>query len=506
MAGRIILALLFAATLAAPVAAPEDPAAIARDVLKTTPLIDGHNDLFIPFMDCRDCPRDLAAYDIGKATPGDTDIPRWQQGMVGGTLLNVFGPDTSLKTTLDAYDLLNRMAATYADRLAIAGSAAEVRQIFKSGRIALIPTLENARRLQNDPAVLHQLHGLGLRAVTLAYKTNDLADAADDTMKHGGLSPLGATMVRAMNITGVLVDLSHTAPVTMHEVLDLSSAPVIFSHSSARALTDVERNVPDSVLRRLPKNGGIVMVSFVPCFTTPESARWEAATTAESDAIGKAVAAKTLSEAEADKRWAGFQAAHPAPKVSIAQVADHIEHISRIAGVDHVGIGSDFDGMTTKVAGLEDVSTFPALFTELARRGWSKADLAKLAGENFLRVMAAAEAESRRLQAEARAPRRAGGATFVINSGGGHDRIYGGGGQCTVQFGPGITPEQITPSRDADGNVVLTIAGTDDGVTFITPPGSAPAVGLLRFADGRVIPFETILATIGTAGQAPPKP
>lgn len=395
MAGRRHLPALIAVLLAAPVAAAPaapDPAATARAVLKATPLIDGHNDLFIGFMDCRDCPRDLAAHDIGKPTSGDTDIPRWQAGMVGGQLLNVFGRDTSLKTTLDAYDLLYRLAASYGDRVAIAGSAAEVRAIFKSGRIALIPTLENARRLENDPAVLRMLHRLGLRAVTLAYKTNDLADASDDAPKHGGLSPLGVVMVRAMNAAGVLVDLSHTAPATMHHVLDISTAPVIFSHSSARALTDVERNVPDDVLRRLAGNGGIVMVSFVPYFTTPESARWDAATAAESDAIGAAVAAKALSEADADKRWAAFQAANPAPKVTIAQVADHIEHIRRIAGPDHIGIGSDFGGTSSKVTGLEDVSTFPALFTELARRGWSKADLAKLAGENFLRVMAAAEA------------------------------------------------------------------------------------------------------------------
>ena len=393
---RHLLPALIAALLAAPAAAADpaapDPAVIARAVLKATPLIDGHNDLFIGFMDCRDCPRDFPAYDIGKRTSGDTDIPRWQAGMVGGTLLNVFGADASLKTTLDAYDLLYRLAAAHKDRLAVAGSAAEVRAIHKSGRIALIPALENARRLDNDPAVLRMLHRLGLRAVTLAYKTNDLADASDDAPKHDGLSPLGVNMVKAMNAAGVLVDLSHTAPATMHDVLDISTAPVIFSHSSARALTDIQRNVPDDVLRRLPKNGGIVMVSFVPYFTTPENARWDAATAAESDAIGAAVAAKTLSEADADKRWAALQAANPAPKVTIANVADHIDHISRIAGPDHIGIGSDFDGMAHKITGLEDVSTFPALFTELARRGWSKQDLAKLAGENFLRVMAAAEA------------------------------------------------------------------------------------------------------------------
>ena len=388
---RHLLPALIAALLAAPAAAA-DPAATARAVLKAMPLIDGHNDLFIGFMDCRDCPRDFPAYDIGKRTSGDTDIPRWQAGMVGGTLLNVFGRDASLKTTLDAYDLLYRLADAHNDRLAIAGSAAEVRRIFKSGRIALIPSLENAKRLENDPAVLRMLHRLGLRAVTLAYKTNDLADASDDAPKHNGLSLLGVTMVRAMNQAGVLVDLSHTAPATMHDVLDISTAPVIFSHSNARALTDVERNVPDDVLRRLPKNGGLVMVAFVPYFTTPESARWEAATAGESDAIGAAVAAKTLSEADADKRWAAFLAANPPPKVTIAHVADHIDHIRRIAGPDHIGIGSDFDGVSTKVTGLEDVSTFPALFTELARRGWSEADLAKLAGGNFLRVMEAAEA------------------------------------------------------------------------------------------------------------------
>lgn len=397
VAGSIVLAgvLCFATGNAVAVDPPSAEPRIEA-LLRQVPLVDGHNDLFVHYMDCESCPVGLDAYDIGRPVNGDTDIARWREGKVGAQLLNVFGAKPGTRETLDAFDFLRRLAERYNSDLEIAGSAADVRRIHAQGRIALIPTMEGATRLENSPAMLRTLHRLGLRAVTLAFKTNDLADAAGDAPRHGGLSPKGAEIVREMNRIGVLVDLSHVTHDTMNDVLDIVTAPVIFSHSSARALTDVERNVPDDVLRRLPRNGGIVMVSFVPYFTSSEHARWMD----QSEAFGESLHARfkggQITGEQGDAEMATWQKAHPEPAVGVSAVADHIEHIRRIAGVDHVGLGSDFDGISAKVVGLEDVSKFPAVLGELARRGWSDEDLGKLVGENFLRVMQDAERASAR--------------------------------------------------------------------------------------------------------------
>lgn len=354
-------------------------------------IVDGHNDLFVHYMDCKICPRGLDAYDIRSSTDGDTDIPRLRQGGVGAILINIFSREKSTKDTLAAFDFLRELEAKYGDTFKVAATAADVRSIHKAGRIALIPTMEGAGRLENSPMMLRTLHRLGLRAVTLAYQTNDLADGSNDVPRHNGLSALGRTMVTEMNRTGVLIDLSHVSTKVMNDVLDITTAPVIFSHSSARALVDVERNVPDAVLARIPQNGGIVMISFVPYFSSKAHADWAKREESMSAQISKDFEAKRLTEDEGDQLWTKWQKDNPEPMVGIGAVVEHIEHVRRIAGVDHIGIGSDFDGMPNKVTGLEDVSKFPQLFAALRQKGWSEKDLAKLAGENFLRVMEVAE-------------------------------------------------------------------------------------------------------------------
>jgi membrane dipeptidase len=377
-----IFALFLAGTIA-------ESSAIAQehDLL----IVDGHNDLFVHYMDCKICPRGLDAYDIRSSTAGDTDIPRLRQGGVGAILINIFSREKSTKDTLAAFDFLRELEAKYGDTFEVAATAADVRSIHKAGRIALIPTMEGAGRLENSPMMLRTLHRLGLRAVTLAYQTNDLADGSNDVPRHNGLSALGRTMVTEMNRTGVLIDLSHVSTKVMNDVLDITKAPVIFSHSSARALVDVERNVPDAVLARIPQNGGIVMISFVPYFSSNAHADWAKREESMSVQISKDFEAKRLTEDEGDQLWTKWQKDNPEPMVGIGAVVEHIEHVRRIAGVDHIGIGSDFDGMPNKVTGLEDVSKFPQLFAALRQKGWSEKDLAKFAGENFLRVMEVAE-------------------------------------------------------------------------------------------------------------------
>lgn len=350
-------------------------------------LVDGHNDLFIRYMDCPSCPRGLDAYDIRNRVEGDTDIPRLRDGSVGPILLNVFSSDKSTKGTLGAFDFIRSLESKYKDQFEVAGTAADVGRIHSAGRIALIPTMEGAGRLENDTLMVRTLQRLGLRAVTLAYQTNDLADGANAAPRHNGLSDLGRTIVAEMNRSGVLVDLSHVSTKVMHDVLDITKAPIIFSHSSARSLVKVERNVPDDVLKRLATNGGIVMVSLVPYFTSQAHADWVKQEEALSNRIGADFEAKRITQDEGDKLWNEWHVANPEPEVGVSAVVDHIEHVRKIAGINHVGIGSDFDGMTNKIKGLEDSSKFPNLFAELQRRGWTARELQKLAGENFLRVM-----------------------------------------------------------------------------------------------------------------------
>jgi membrane dipeptidase len=260
--------------------------------------------------------------------------------------------------------------------------------------------MEGGHAIENSLGALRAYHALGARYMTLTHNvTLDWADAALDSARHGGLTEFGREVVREMNRLGMLVDLSHASPASMSDALDAAEAPVIFSHSSARALVDHKRNVPDSILSRLPANGGVVMVTFVPDFVSTEVAGWAEAEHREATRIQAAVS-DTQEQRRQLESWA---AAHPRPRATLAQVADHIDHVRKVAGAGHVGIGSDFDGIDTVPLGLEDVATFPALFAELVRRGWSDGDLKRLAGENVLRVLRQSEAVARKLQ-QARPP------------------------------------------------------------------------------------------------------
>ena len=398
--GLLFLALLM--TSGATAAAQNDPALErARKVLRSVPLIDGHNDLPWEIRMSETAPMDVAAYDLRGRTRGHTDLERLKAGQVGAQFWSIYVPgevkDSGYaRIQLEQFDIARRMIARYPDRLAPALTAADIEREFKRGRVASLLGMEGGHVIENSLGALRVYYDLGARYLTLTHNvTLDWADAAADSARHGGLTEFGREVVREMNRLGMLVDLSHVSPGTMSDALDVAAAPEIFSHSSARALTNHTRNVPDSILRRLPKNGGAVMVTFVPAFVSQEVADWEAAAGAEGkrlEAVGDSV--------ERERLVNEWRAAHPRPDATLAQVADHIEHVRKVAGVDHVAIGSDFDGITETPVGLGDVSTFPQLFAELIRRGWSDGDLRKLAGNNLLRVLRAAESTAARLQRE----------------------------------------------------------------------------------------------------------
>ncbi|HEX6104429.1 MAG TPA: dipeptidase [Gemmatimonadales bacterium] len=398
---RVLLPLV-AVVSAVPAAAQSDPALErARRILRSAPLIDGHNDLPWTIRDHAQAPRDVERYDLRGAVPGHTDLARLASGMVGAQFWSVYVPgeirDSGYaRVQLEQIDIARRVVARYPDRLAPALTAADVEREFKRGRIASFLGMEGGHAIENSLGALRAYHALGARYMTLTHNvTLDWADAALDSARHGGLTEFGREVVREMNRLGMLVDLSHASPATMSDALEASAAPVIFSHSSARALVDHKRNVPDSILARLSANGGVVMVTFVPDFVSTEAAAWAEAFEAESRRIES-----VADSAERRRRLDEWTAGHPRPRATLTQVADHIEHVRRVAGADHVGIGSDFDGIETVPVGLEDVSTFPALFAELVRRGWSDGDLRKLAGGNVLRVLRQAEGVAGRLQNE----------------------------------------------------------------------------------------------------------
>jgi len=372
-------------------------------VLRSTPLVDGHNDLPWAIRESKASPRDVGRYDLRARAPGMTDIARLRQGMVGAQFWSVYIPgeirDSGYaRVQLEQIDIARRVVDAYPDVFAWAGSPGEVRRVFRQGKIASMLGMEGGHAIENSLGALRAYHDMGVRYMTLTHNvTLDWADAALDSARHGGLTPFGEEVVREMNRLGMLVDLSHVSPGTMSDALNVAQAPVIFSHSGARALVDVPRNVPDSILRRLPANGGVVMVPFVTSFVSADVARWQALMEQAGANIRRQFADDT---AQAGRAMAAWRQANPMPPATIANVADHIEHVRRVAGVDHVGIGSDFDGISETIVGLSDVSMFPALFAELARRGWSDADLRKLAGENVLRAWQRAEEVAARLQRE----------------------------------------------------------------------------------------------------------
>jgi membrane dipeptidase len=384
-----------------------------EQVLLQTPLIDGHNDL--PW-EIRDRYKsDLALIDLSSDTHrlpvGEgqaalmTDIPRLRAGHVGAQFWSVWIPSDvsgfqAVQMTLEQIDLVKRMTARYPADFAMAYSAADIRRIHKSRKIASLIGIEGGHQINNSLAVLRQMYAAGARYMTLTHTSNtSWADSATDSPAHGGLTPFGIEVVHEMNRLGMLVDLSHVSPETMRAALAASRAPVIFSHSSARALVDHPRNVPDDVLRALAVNGGVVMANFAPIYVSDARNRWQSDRSAEQTRFNSPpYAGLYIGQPDRAKAaLAEWDAQHPRPVTTLAQVADHIEYLRKVAGADHIGIGSDFDGIPDAPVGLEGVDRYPALLAELMRRGWSDADIAKLAGENLLRAMAAAELISGKL-------------------------------------------------------------------------------------------------------------
>ncbi len=385
-----------------------------EQVLLQTPLIDGHNDL--PW-EIRDrFKSDFAAIDLRSDTsrlavgadqaPLMTDIPRLRAGMIGAQFWSVWIPVNvpgfeAVQMTLEQVDLVKRMAAQYPKDFEMAYTAADIRRIHKARKIASLIGIEGGHQINNSLAVLRQMYDAGARYMTLTHSTNTAwADSATDAPAHKGLTPFGIEVVREMNRLGMLVDLSHVSPETMRAALAASQAPVIFSHSSSRALDDHPRNVPDDILRLLAANGGVVMVNFAPGYVSEERNHWQADRAAEETRFNSPpFAGLYIGQPDRAKAaLADWDAKHPRPVTTLAQVADHIEHMRQVAGVDHLGLGSDFDGIPDAPVGLEGVDKYPKLLEELMRRGWSDADIAKLAGENVLRAMGTAEKVSLKLR------------------------------------------------------------------------------------------------------------
>ncbi|MET1754314.1 dipeptidase [Novosphingobium sp. RD2P27] len=396
---------LFAPLLAIGLTCPAvaaSPEQVAAAALRAAPVWDGHNDVPIQLRERRK--NVIEGFNFAEwqgtadpatnATAMHTDLARLRTGRVGAQFWSVYvsaelNDQQAVQATLEQIDVLKRLVARYPGRLQLATNTAEVEKAMQAGRIASLIGMEGGHSIGGSLGVLRQMYALGARYMTLTHSKNTAwADSSTDAPEHGGLTDYGRDVVREMQRIGMLVDLSHVSAETMHEALDVAKVPVIFSHSGSRAINGHPRNVPDDVLTRLKANGGLVMVNFVPDFVSEESRVWSAAQKAEKARVealhvGNPEAAKAALEA-----WV---AAHPQPRATLAQVADHIDHIAKVAGVDHVGIGGDFDGIGALPQGLEDVSTYPALFTELARRGYGRQDLEKISSRNMMRVMKAAE-------------------------------------------------------------------------------------------------------------------
>ena len=375
-----------------------------RDLLVSAPLTDGHNDLLWELR--QRVAYDLDRLDVAKPTELHTDIPRLRAGGVGAQFWSVFVPsdlpgDTAVTATLEQLDGWYELCRRYPDDLAQAFTADDVDRAVAAGRIASLAGMEGGQSIGASLGALRMMYALGARYLTLTHNDNNAwADSATDEPRHDGLSAFGEEVVREMNRLGMLVDLSHVAPSTMHAALRVSEAPVVFSHSSAKALCEHPRNVPDDVLARLTANGGVCMVTMVPGFVAQRVAdhwkRWDAEHTRLREELGEGDDARAEVERR-EKEWDEVQGAKIEP-VTVAEVADHLDHVREVAGVEHVGFGGDYDGVHVTPAGMEDVSTYPVLFAELRRRGWSDDDLRRCAGRNILRALRAAEDVAREAQ------------------------------------------------------------------------------------------------------------
>jgi membrane dipeptidase len=405
-----LLLLLLLVLVAFPLAAQApDEADVrrARAILETVPLIDGHNDL--PWALRMRVQNRLAHLDISKPTSGldrplHTDIPRLRAGGVSAQFWSVWipprlAPHEAVQTVLEQIDVVHRLALLYPETFVMATTADQIVAAHEAKKIASLIGLEGGHSINDSLAVLRQLHALGARYMTLTHSDNTRwADAATDDPQHDGLSRFGREVVAEMNRLGMMVDLSHVSPATMSDAIEVSVAPVIFSHSSARALTDHPRNVPDPILRRVKETGGIVMVTFVPAFVSEEVRLYYERREAEETKLRASFASEPDTLRSEIERWRGE---NPPPRATVAQVADHVDHLRKVAGIDHVGIGGDFDGIFSTPEGLESVADYPNLFAELLRRGYSDEELRKIAGLNMLRVMRAVEAAAARLASRA---------------------------------------------------------------------------------------------------------
>jgi len=402
----LALAAVLAASAQPASAQSIDPAVAKRidRILTATPLIDGHNDLPWELREKHGSAIiDLTARTDQLPEPLMTDLPRLRQGHVGGQFWSVYidagtHGDEAIRQTLEQIDIVKRMVAAYPNDLALAGTADDIVRLHRAGKIASLIGVEGGHQIGGSLAALRAYYDLGVRYMTLTHSaTTEWADSATDDPEHGGLSDFGRQVVAEMNRLGMLVDLSHVSEETMVDALQATKAPVIFSHSSARAIDAHPRNVPDSVLRLLPANGGVVMVNFYDAFVSDAYRQWAANGAAEEARAKSLFPGDPAARKAAIERW---KQANPAPAVTVADVANHIDHIVKIAGHDHVGIGADLDGIPYDGAptGLNTVAGYPLVFAELIRRGWSDADLAKLAGGNVLRAMRGAEATARSMK------------------------------------------------------------------------------------------------------------
>jgi membrane dipeptidase len=398
-----VFAAVLAVTGAAPLPAQTDSALVRRALRlhRAVPMIDGHNDL--PENVAQRYGGNWDSVDIAQPVPRlMTDIPRLRAGAVGGQFWSVWvSPDEAarrgaLAPALEQFDIIDQMMRRYPETFEFARTAADIERIHRRGRIASLIGVEGGHVMENSLGVLRELYALGARYMTLTWNNGlPWVDAALDSVRANGLSPFGREVVREMNRLGMLIDLAHVSDSTMVQVMRVSEAPIIYSHSSARALTPVLRNVPDEILRMVRTNGGIVMVNFSCDFVDSVSTRFDEERSAQMRELRERFANDAAGLRAA---WQAWRAAHPTPRPALGVMADHIDHIRDVAGIDHVGYGSDFDGISCTPQGLDDVSTFPRLTAELLRRGYSDADAKKVIGLNLLRVMRQVERVAARLQ------------------------------------------------------------------------------------------------------------